>query len=67
MRRRDFILLAGRTTILPFAARAQQSNQMRRLGVLHGSADNAQTQARIAAMLEGLRQLGWIEKSKPED
>ena len=61
MRRRDFILLTGGTTILPLAARAQQSNQMRRLGVLHGSADNAQTQARIAALLEGLRQLGWIE------
>ena len=61
MRRRDFISLAAGTTILPLAARAQQSNQMRRLGVLHGSADNAQTQARIAALLEGLRQLGWIE------
>jgi ABC-type uncharacterized transport system substrate-binding protein len=34
---------------------------MRRLGVLHGSVDNAQTQARIAALLEGLRQLGWVE------
>ena len=61
MRRRDFISLAAGTTILPLAARAQQSNQMRRLGVLHGSADNAQTQARIAVLLEGLRQLGWIE------
>ena len=61
MRRRDFISLAAGTTMLPLAARAQQSNQMRRLGVLHGSADNAQTQARIAALLEGLRQLGWIE------
>ena len=61
MRRRDFISLAAGTTILPLAARAQLSNQMRRLGVLHGSADNAQTQARIAALLEGLRQLGWIE------
>ena len=61
MRRRDFILMAGGAAILPLPARAQQSNQMRRIGVLHGSADNAQTQARIAALLEGLRQLGWIE------
>ena len=61
MRRRGFILLAGGAAILPFAARAQQSNQMRRIGVLHGTADNPQTQARIAALLEGLRQLGWIE------
>jgi ABC-type uncharacterized transport system substrate-binding protein len=61
MTRRDFILLAGGAAVLPLAARAQQSNQMRRMGVLHGSADNPQTQARIAALLEGLRQLGWIE------
>jgi putative ABC transport system substrate-binding protein len=61
MTRRDFILLAGGAAILPLAARAQQSNQMRRIGVLHGSADNPQTRARIAALLEGLQQLGWIE------
>ena len=60
MKRREFIA-GGLAATLPLVARAQQSNQMRRLGVLHGSADNAQTQARIAALLEGLRQLGWIE------
>src|ERR1041385_4430704 len=61
MRRRNFMLLAGGAVISPLAARAQQSNQMRRMGVLHGSVDNPQTQARIGALLEGLRQLGWIE------
>jgi putative ABC transport system substrate-binding protein len=61
MRRRDFILLTGGAAILPLATRAQQSIQMRRIGILHGSADNPQTQARIAALLEGLRHLGWIE------
>jgi len=61
MKRRDFISLAGTAAIWPLAARAQQSNQMRRIGVLYGSADNPQTQARSAALLEGLRQLGWIE------
>jgi ABC-type uncharacterized transport system substrate-binding protein len=61
MRRRDFMLLASAAAISPHAARAQQSNQMRRIGVLHGSADNPQTQARIRALLEGLRQLGWTE------
>ena len=60
MKRREFIA-GGLAATLPLVARAQQSNQMRRLGVLHGSADNAQTQARIAVLLEGLRQLGWIE------
>jgi putative ABC transport system substrate-binding protein len=60
MRRRDFISLAGGAAIWPLAARAQQSNQMRRIGVLYGSADNPQTQARSAALVEGLRQLGWI-------
>jgi len=55
------MLLASAAAISPHAARAQQSNQMRRIGVLHGSADNPQTQARIRALLEGLRQLGWTE------
>lgn len=62
MRRREFVMsLGGVVAGWPLAARAQHSNHMRRLGVLHGSADNAQTQDRIAALLEGLRRLGWIE------
>jgi putative ABC transport system substrate-binding protein len=46
----------------PLAARAQQSNRMRRIGVLmNRAADNAEGQARLAAFQQGLQQLGWID------
>jgi DNA-binding LacI/PurR family transcriptional regulator len=46
----------------PLALRAQQSEQMRRIGVLMPYAkDNPETQARIAAFLQGLQKLGWTE------
>jgi putative ABC transport system substrate-binding protein len=60
MKRRDFISLAGGAAIWPLAARAQQSKQMRRIGVLLGSAaDDAVYQARIGAFLQALALLGW--------
>jgi hypothetical protein len=37
MRRREFIISAGSVAAWPLAARGQQSNQMRRIGVLLGS------------------------------
>ena len=63
MRRRDFITLVGGSTVAwPLALRAQQSGQMRRLGVLMPFArDNSDGQARIAAFLQGLQKLGWTE------
>src|SRR5205085_12386398 len=62
MRRREFITLLGGTAIWPLAARAQQSERKRRVGVLMGlSADDAQAQDRIAAFLQGLQQLGWTD------
>jgi putative ABC transport system substrate-binding protein len=63
MRRRDFILaLGGAAAAWPLATRAQPSGQMRRIGVLTGvTADDPQWQVRIAAFLQGLRQLGWID------
>ena len=62
MRRRDFITLIGGTAVAwPLAARAQQGERMRRIGVLVAVADDPEGQARIAAFLQGLQQLGWAE------
>ena len=62
MRRRDFITLVGGAAAWPLALRAQQSGQMRRIGVLMPFArDNSEGQARITAFLQGLQKLGWSE------
>ena len=63
MRRRDFIkVIAGSATSWPLAARAQQSERMRRIGVLlPWAADDAVFQTRMAAFLGGLQQLGWTD------
>ena len=61
IRRREFItLLGGAAAAWPLAAHAQQSGRMRRIGVLVAlSADDALAQARNAAFLQGLADLGW--------
>ncbi len=63
MRRREFItLLGGAAAAWPLAARAQQPERMRRIGVLMSlAADDPEGQARIAAFLQGLQQLGWTD------
>jgi len=62
MKRRDFIAALGGVLTLPHAARAQQRNQMPRLGVLMGyGKDDIDAIARIAALRGGLDQLGWSE------
>jgi putative tryptophan/tyrosine transport system substrate-binding protein len=61
VKRRDFITLLG-AAAWPLAVHAQQSERMRRIGVLMPYAeDNPVGQARLAAFLEGLRQLGWAD------
>src|SRR5262245_63472456 len=61
MRRRAFISLLGVAAISwPLAARAQQSEPMRRIGVLMSTAaDDPEGQARIAAFQQGLQRFGW--------
>src|SRR3974390_1896255 len=61
MRRRDFIKsIVGSAAAWPAAARAQQRERMRRLGMLMPfSANDPQAQTRNAAFLQGLQQLGW--------
>ena len=60
MKRREFITLLGGAAAWPLAARAQQGERMRRIGVLMPlAADDAIAQARNAAFLQGLQQSGW--------
>jgi putative ABC transport system substrate-binding protein len=61
MRRREFIILVASVAAWPLTARGQQSNQMRRIGVLLGSYTESDKagQARIAAFLKALADLGW--------
>src|SRR5215470_3338580 len=62
MRRREFITLLSGVVALPLAARAQESERMRRIGMLiSGTADDAEYQARMAAFLQGLQELGWSD------
>jgi putative tryptophan/tyrosine transport system substrate-binding protein len=64
MRRREFIGLIGGAAAWPVMARAQQPDRMRRIGVLVGaSADGMDAQARQAAFVDGLQQLGWTDGS----
>src|SRR6266446_2075872 len=61
-RRKFLATLGGAAAAWPLAARAQQPEQMRRVGVLMSlAADDAEGQARLAAFLQGLQQLGWID------
>jgi hypothetical protein len=63
MRRRDFITLLGGVAVAwPLAAGAQQTDRVRRIGVLMGAAaTEAEYQSYLTAFKQGLRQLGWVE------
>ena len=60
MKRREFITLLGGATAWPIAARAQQPERMRHIGVLlPAAADDAEFQAWVGAFMQGLGLLGW--------
>src|SRR5260221_9601543 len=62
MRRGEFITLLGGAAAWPLAARAQQPDRMRRIGVLMGYAESdREGQANVAAFQGGLQKLGWTE------
>jgi putative ABC transport system substrate-binding protein len=67
MRRREFITILGGAAVAPamlwpLAARAQQAERVRRIGVLMGQvATDPEFRSALAAFLQGLQQLGWTE------
>jgi putative tryptophan/tyrosine transport system substrate-binding protein len=62
MRRREFIAFVGSTAVAwPLAARAQQPDQVRLVGVLMSAASETDQQAGVTVFLEVLHQLGWID------
>jgi putative ABC transport system substrate-binding protein len=63
MRRREFItFIGGAAAAWPLAARAQQPERVRRIGVLmYLPADDAEGQARLAAFTQALTQFGWSD------
>ena len=63
MRRRDFItVLGGAAATWPIAARTQQSDRVRLIGLLISTTESdPEGQAQVAAIRQGLRRLGWVE------
>jgi putative ABC transport system substrate-binding protein len=63
MKRRQFVtLLGGAVVAWPLAARAQQSERVRRVGVLMAFPESdPEAQVRVVAFREGLQKLGWTE------
>src|SRR5262245_57027747 len=62
LKRREFITLLGGAAAWPLAARAQQPDQIPRVGVLMNlTADDPESPVRLAAFLHGMQQLGWTD------
>ena len=60
-RRKLLAALGGAAAVWPLAARAQQGERVRRIGLLMGAADDREGQARVTA-LQGLQELGWTDR-----
>jgi len=59
-RRELLVALGGAVAAWPLAAHAQQTERLRRIGVLmHLGADDPEGQRRVAAFLQGLQEVGW--------
>jgi putative ABC transport system substrate-binding protein len=62
MKRREFITLLGGAAGWPLAARAQQAERVRRIGLLVNlAANDPMGQARVAAFVQGLQAAGWSD------
>jgi putative ABC transport system substrate-binding protein len=60
-RRKFLATLGGIAAAWPLAARAQQTERVRRIGIIQtASSDDAEYQARVGALLQELQQLGWM-------
>ncbi len=60
-RRKFLATLGGAAVTWPLSARAQQAERVRRIGLLMGSADDREGQARVTALKQGLQELGWTD------
>jgi putative ABC transport system substrate-binding protein len=62
MRRRQFLGLVGGAATWPLAARAQQGERIRRVGILLGyAAGDDVSNGRVGALQKALKELGWLE------
>jgi putative ABC transport system substrate-binding protein len=62
MNRREFITLAGAAAAWPLAARAQQGDRMRRIGVLmSGDENDPAAKTMFSAFAQALANLGWTD------